>query len=205
MAKKKQPQRRNKQANLLRIIGGDWRSRKLKFVDAPGLRPTPDRIRETLFNWLQGKVHGARCLDLFAGSGALGLEALSRGAREVDFVEMNQAVANQLTANLNILKTTAHQATVHQNNALEFLEKLLTPYDIIFLDPPYRRNLLETSLELIKQKKLLRENSIIYLEHEEEKEFDWQLLGFDILKQAKAGQVQSLLLQEHITIQSTTS
>ena len=200
--RKKKPQKKNN-TNVLRIIGGDWRSRKLAFIDAPGLRPTPDRIRETLFNWLQGNVHGSRCLDLFAGTGALGLEALSRGASEVVFVEKSKAVATQLKANLDILKSSA---TVYHSDALAFLEKstLQTQqtqldqqtqaFDIIFLDPPYRQDLLEKTLALINQQKLLHPNSLIYLEHEAENSFDWEKQGFKALKQAKAGQVNSVLL-----------
>ena len=105
--KKALTNKRSSNNNTLRIIGGEWRSRKLPFVDAPGLRPTPDRIRETLFNWLQGNIHGAKCLDMFAGSGALGFEALSRGASDVIFVEKNVACASQLKENLALLKTEA--------------------------------------------------------------------------------------------------
>ena len=104
-ATKKSGSRNKKGTNTLRIIGGEWRSRKLQFLDAPGLRPTPDRIRETLFNWLQGDIYNTLCLDLFAGSGAIGLEALSRGAKTVDFVEKNAAASKQLNSNLKLLKS----------------------------------------------------------------------------------------------------
>lgn len=191
MAKKKNLQRKNNHSNILRIIGGDWRSRKLSFIDALGLRPTPDRIRETLFNWLQGKIHGANCLDLFAGSGALGLEALSRGAQDVIFIEKNKAVATQLKTNLEILKSNAN---VYQDDATIFLKNQTQAFDIIFLDPPYRKNLLDITLQLINQQKLLHENSLIYLEHESENSFDWGEYSLKILKQAKAGQVNSVLL-----------
>jgi 16S rRNA (guanine966-N2)-methyltransferase len=117
---RKKPQKNNKRSNTntLRIIGGEWRSRKLLFIDAQGLRPTPDRIRETLFNWLQGRILGANCLDLFAGSGVLGLEALSRGANQVDFVEKNKAVAKQLESNLGLLKSDSN---VYHQDALDYL------------------------------------------------------------------------------------
>ncbi len=113
--------RSGKNSNTLRIIGGEWRSRKLPFVDAPGLRPTPDRIRETLFNWLQGNIHGANCIDMFAGSGALGFEALSRGAKDVIFIEKNAACVTQLNANLALLNT---EAKVIQSDALSFLNQM---------------------------------------------------------------------------------
>jgi 16S rRNA (guanine966-N2)-methyltransferase len=194
--RKKHPKTKNKgkSSNTLRIIGGQWRSRKLPFVDAQGLRPTPDRIRETLFNWLQGEVRDARCLDLFAGSGALGIEALSRGAAEVTFIETNPAVVSQLKANLTLLKS---DAPVAQDDALAFLAKQANekPFDLIFLDPPYRQGLLEKSLLLISEHQLLNDNGLIYLEHESEEHFDWNKYGLNILKQAKAGQVSCFLLK----------
>jgi len=192
VARKKKPQRKNSQSNTLRIIGGDWRSRKLTLVDALGMRPTPDRIRETLFNWLQGRVHGSRCLDLFAGSGALGLEALSRGASDVVFVEKNKSVATQLKSNLEILNANA---SIHQSDALIYLNKKTQPFDIIFLDPPYRQGLLEKTLEQINQHELLHKNSLIYLEHEAEHNIDWQTFDLQILKQSQAGQVHCFLLR----------
>jgi len=193
MSKKRQRKTKGFASNTLRIIGGDWRSRKLSFPDAPGLRPTPDRIRETLFNWLQDKILGAHCLDLFAGSGALGLEALSRGAAEVVFVEKNPAVANQLKNNLTLLKSDAQ---VIQADALAFVsdEGQTSTFDLIFLDPPYRQGLLEQSLNAIQQEKRLKDNGLLYLEHESEKNFNWSDYGLEILKHAKAGQVSCYLL-----------
>lgn len=187
---------RGKNSNTLRIIGGEWRSRKLPFVDTPGLRPTPDRIRETLFNWLQGRVHGAVCIDMFAGSGALGFEALSRGAKEVVFVEKNSACARQLNENLSLLKA---ESSVIQSDALSFLGKIQMPekpFDIVFLDPPYRQGLIEKSLSYLESESLLDENSLIYLEHESEEVFDWNDFGLTVLKEAKAGQVHSFLLEK---------
>ncbi len=192
MARKK-PQKKSKQSNILRIIGGNWRSRKLKIVDAEGMRPTPDRVRETLFNWLQNDIYGARCLDLFAGSGALGLEALSRGAGEVVFIEKNKAVANQLTQNLAVLKSTAN---VIQNNALDYLaSQSNTPFEIIFLDPPYRKDLLTSSLSLLKDNSLVKPQTLIYLEHESEQAYDWGKWGMLAVKELSAGQVKSHLLR----------
>ena len=217
MAKRKS-QKNNKRSNngkrnstnTLRIIGGEWRSRKLPFIDAQGLRPTPDRIRETLFNWLQGHIHGANCLDLFAGSGVLGLEALSRGAAQVIFVEKNKVVANQLKENLALLKADAE---VHQIDALEYLSSpsnIMQKWgeglrqgsaellDIVFLDPPYRQDLLEKVLKIIcdQERGFIGENTLIYLEHEAEESFDWEVFGLKILKQTDAGQVKSYLLQK---------
>ncbi len=178
--------------NTLRIIGGQWRSRKLSFHDAPGLRPTPERVRETLFNWLQADIRGASCLDLFAGSGALGLEALSRGASEVTFVESVAHVARQLENNLAMLQT---EARVIHNTAQHFLETTTQAFDIIFLDPPFRQNLLTPALEIIMEKHRLNENGLIYLEQATKEPSDWLTkFGFDILKETKAGQVKSYLL-----------
>ena len=193
---KNQAKNQGKNNNTLRIIGGDWRSRKLPFIDALGLRPTPDRIRETLFNWLQGRVHGAKCIDMFAGSGALGFEALSRGAAEVIFVEKNPACAKQLIQNLNLLKTEMH---VVQSDALSFLNKIQKPnqaFDLVFLDPPYRQGLIEKALSYLSHEKLIDEHTLIYLEHESDEQFNWHDFGLEILKEAKAGQVQSYLLKK---------
>lgn len=122
-------------ANRLRIIGGRWRGTKLNFPDVAAIRPTPDRVRETLFNWLQQEVVGARCLDLFAGSGALGFEALSRGASTVTFVDREPAVGHYLRDTLQRLH--CNDAVVHNMDALAFLKHAATPFDIIFLDPPF--------------------------------------------------------------------
>lgn len=187
--------RGGKNNNALRIIGGEWRSRKLPIIDAPGLRPTPDRIRETLFNWLQGDIHGATCIDMFAGSGALGFEALSRGAKDVLFVEKNPACATQIKDNLALLNV---QVRVLQSDALsllEYIEKPEKPFDLVFLDPPYRQGLIAKSLAYLATENLIGSNSLIYLEHESEETFNWDGFGLQVLKQAKAGQVHSFLLK----------
>ncbi len=128
-------------SNQLRIIGGRWRGRRLRLCGAPELRPTPDRVRETVFNWLQAPLPGGRCLDLFAGSGALGLEALSRGAAEVVFVERNAAIARRLQDNLALLEAVSGR--LERADALIWLRRKPEPFDIVFLDPPFGRNLLE--------------------------------------------------------------
>ena len=185
-----------KSSNRLRIIGGQWRSRQLSFVEAPGLRPTPDRIRETLFNWLQGDVASARCLDLFAGSGAIAFEALSRHAAEVVLVEMHPKAARQLRDNLQLLENgDVSRGEVVNADALNFLKRDSKPFDLIFLDPPYRKGLLPQVLDLIIGKRLLTERGLIYLEHEAEESFDWSVWGLAIRKQSKAGQVMGYLLE----------
>ena len=122
--------------NKIRIIGGSWRGRRVSFPDTPGLRPTPDRVRETLFNWLQPSIVESRCLDLFAGSGALGLEALSRGAREVVFVEKDPLTARALQAELTRLGGHP-RARVMELGAARFLRVPGEPFDVVFLDPPF--------------------------------------------------------------------
>ncbi len=119
----------------VRIIAGDWRGRRVPVLNAPGLRPTADRIRETLFNWLAPVVPGARCLDLFAGTGALGLEALSRGAAEVVFVEQQPAVAKAIEDTLRRFECAAARVLVA--DALRYLGGTPRRFDIVFLDPPF--------------------------------------------------------------------
>ncbi len=152
----------NSKAGQLRIIGGSWRGRKINFVTEPGVRPTPDRIRETLFNWLQTSIAGARCLDLFSGSGALGFEALSRGASEVVMVEQSSAVTQQLRANAALLKTAGAQ--VEQCNAENYLKRPAQPFDIIFLDPPFETDRLENYCAQLASNGWLAPHAQIYME-----------------------------------------
>ncbi len=212
----RQKKTRNTQRQL-RIIGGQWRGRKFSFPDHPGIRPTPDRVRETLFNWLQHAVHGARCLDLFSGSGALGLEALSRGAKTVDFVEQDHASASAIRNHLETLQATENE-TVQITDALQFLShKPEKPYDLIFLDPPFSVGLLETVLTQLCTGYFLTNETLIYLEAEKELSLDFlhadesrkssdqeeqsvapntpPNCNWQILKQKEAGQVQFLLVQ----------
>ena len=156
--------RRGRPANQLRIIGGQWRSRRLAFPDLPGLRPTPDRVRETLFNWLAPVLLGARCLDLFAGSGALGMEALSRGAAETVFVEHHPLAVRTLRENL--ARLDAQGARVDPAEALAWLRQPGTPFEIAFLDPPFGEGLLEPACALLEQGGWLTANAWIYLEAE---------------------------------------
>ncbi|AMX03853.1 16S rRNA (guanine(966)-N(2))-methyltransferase RsmD [Microbulbifer thermotolerans] len=173
----------------LRIIGGRWRGRKLQFAPLEGLRPTGDRLRETLFNWLQFYLPGARCLDLFAGSGALGLEALSRGASEVDFVELNPDAARMLKQQLALLE--ADNARVHQDSAAAFLARPAASYDIVFVDPPFAGDLWQQTLAALAPH--LAEGALIYVETPRDKALslteDWR-----IEKEKRAGQVCMRLL-----------
>jgi 16S rRNA (guanine966-N2)-methyltransferase len=150
-------------ARTLRIIGGSWRGRRLRFPASPQIRPTPDRVRETLFNWLARRVPGARCLDLFAGSGALGLEALSRGAAHVTFVESDPAAAREIAARLT--EWGAHAASVEHSDARTFLGRApAAPFEIVFLDPPFASALLEESAARLEQGGWLTDGALIYLE-----------------------------------------
>jgi 16S rRNA (guanine966-N2)-methyltransferase len=178
--------------NTLRIIGGCWRSRKLRFINAPNLRPTPDSVRETLFNWLQGSISNARCLDLFAGSGALGLEALSRGATEVIFIEKHRVAVEQLKQNLALLK--ANNPIINKD-AKNYLREATQPFDIIFLDPPFRKNFLPDCLDIIIEKQLLNDRGLLYLEQEAETNYHWEDWQLTAIKETKAGQVKSYLLK----------
>jgi len=152
-------------AGQLRIIGGQWRGRRLPVIAAAGLRPTADRNRETLFNWLQGDLQGARVLDLFAGSGALGLEALSRGAASAVFVERNRRVGNALKAALVQLDAVA-RAQLVVDDALRFLKRSPpeASFDLVFLDPPFHSELLAFTLPALMQPGWLSPGAQIYLE-----------------------------------------
>ena len=151
-------------ANRVRIIGGKWRGRNVTFPDVAGLRPTPDRVRETLFNWLQNIIHGARCLDLYAGSGALGFEALSRGAAEVVFVDRDRAVTDALKRQVE--QFAADGARVVQSDVESFLVNTPRPFDVVFLDPPYGHGLLAPCCRLLEQHGWLAQDARIYLEAE---------------------------------------
>jgi len=146
----------------LRIIGGRWRGTRLKFPAVEAIRPTPDRVRETLFNWLAPVIGGSRCLDLFAGSGALGLEALSRGASEVVFVEQDHRVGDYLRETLARLDgAVGHVVT---GDALRFLEKDTRQFDIVFLDPPFSSGLLPLLCAALKSGGHLASGAFIYME-----------------------------------------
>ena len=149
--------------STIRIIGGEWRGRKLPVLDVPGLRPSGDRCRETLFNWLQAHVAGADCVDLFAGSGALGLEAASRGAASVIMIEKNLAVVSCLDLNIHHLHAT--QARVLECDALDWLSKAApASVDILFVDPPFDEGLMPAVMELIRRTDCVRPGGFIYFE-----------------------------------------
>ncbi len=145
----------------LRIIGGTLRGSRIAIAAAHGLRPTPDRVRQTLFDWLAPVIAGAQCLDLFAGTGALGIEALSRGAASVDFVEADAQLTDSLRANLARLKQTAR---VHRADALAFLGAAAAHYDVIFLDPPFAADLCSVAAHALEQRGCFAATAWVYVE-----------------------------------------
>lgn len=171
----------------IRIIGGQWRGRKLPVPDIPGLRPTTDRVRETLFNWLAPDLVDAHCLDCFAGSGALGLEALSRYAGAATLIEMDKRAAGQLQKNLLTLQTS--KAHVLQANTLEVLSKPGQPHQIVFVDPPFRKGLLDETLSLLEQNGWLAESSLVYVESEVEAGMPAVPASWRLHREKVAGQV----------------
>jgi 16S rRNA (guanine(966)-N(2))-methyltransferase RsmD len=178
----------NSNQNKVRIGGGVWRSRLLRFGDAAGLRPTPDRVRQTLFNWLGQELHGKRCLDLFAGTGALGFEAASRGAMQVVMVENNAATQRDLQKNAQLLG--AEQIEILCTDALRFLAANTQLFDVIFLDPPFNQGWLEKLLPQLAR--CLAPDGVVYVEAEKLVADD---SGWQVLKSGKAGNVQYHLLK----------
>ncbi|MGV8921429.1 MAG: 16S rRNA (guanine(966)-N(2))-methyltransferase RsmD [Pseudomonas sp.] len=178
----------------LRIIGGQWRSRRLTFPDAPGLRPTPDRVRETLFNWLAPIIEGASVLDLFAGSGALYLEALSRGASKALALDSSAAAIASLKQNLTALECTNGQ--VLHTDALRHLENQPgEPFDVVFLDPPFHQGLLASACALLEARGWLADEAWIYTESEMQPSTTGLPGSWRLHREKKAGQVYYALWQ----------
>lgn len=172
----------------MRIIGGEHRSRWIEFPDAEGLRPTPDRVRETLFNWLGQTLYGKRCLDLFSGSGALGFEALSRGAAEVVMVENNRIVFRALQENSK--KLSCVNIALRCEDGIEFARRENGRFDVIFLDPPFQGDLLPKVLPLLEDR--LAEDGLVYVETGAAFEPD---AAWRVVKRGKAGKVYYQLLK----------
>ena len=172
---------------FVRIIGGKWRSRRLKVTDVSGLRPTPDRVRETLFNWLTPAIQGARCLDLFAGSGALGFEALSRGASYVTMVDQSIEVVNLLQAQLALFD--AVHACIYRAEIPRQLRAEPKPFDIVFLDPPYQKGLLLPTCFYLEEHRFLAQSAYIYLEADKIIQPDELPAHWQMVHCKKAGQV----------------
>jgi len=172
--------------NTVRIIGGEWRRRVLRFPDAEGLRPTPDRVRETLFNWLGQDLDGLACLDLFAGSGVLGFEAASRGAARVVMVEQAARVAASLRENARLLGAE-DRVEIAQADAVKFASSLVqggSRFDVVFLDPPYKKGWIDRIVPLLPG--VLKDDGLLYVEAESALEAcgPWRTI-----RSGKAGQV----------------
>jgi 16S rRNA (guanine966-N2)-methyltransferase len=181
----------------LRIVAGKWRSRLLDIADVPGLRPTSERIRETLFNWLAPWIEGARCLDLFAGTGALGLEALSRGARSAVFVEQAALAATTLKANAESLG--AEGVIIRQMDALQYLRDTTDgPFDVVFLDPPFATDLNEELCRLLEERKMLSNNALVYIEQDRSKPSPAIPARWHEMKNKTAANVRYMLVRREV-------
>ena len=202
---------KNSAAGDVRIIGGQFKRRSVSFIDAEGLRPTPDRLRETLFNWLIADIHDAQVLDSCAGSGVLGFEALSRGAAHTTFIEINPAQSNMLQQSAEQLRLEASSYQIIQGTAEQVLTQNQTiqrHFDIVFIDPPYAQDLWQPILMALIKQSLISAETLIYLEadkdltlqlnqlvvslnesSEPQTETTQDIIGFECLKQTKVGQV----------------
>lgn len=184
----------------IRIIGGKWRGRKLKVPEVIDLRPTPDRVRETVFNWLAAILPGAYCLDLFAGSGALGFEALSRGATQVVMIDQSLAAVRLLKEESIVLG--ADNAKIYQARLPQELFTVLpeagSPFDVVFLDPPYQQDLLLPFSRLLEEKGLLADPAYLYLESDKNLNQAELPLGWQLIKAKKAGQVNYYLVKRTV-------
>ncbi|MDE4006553.1 16S rRNA (guanine(966)-N(2))-methyltransferase RsmD [Glaesserella parasuis] len=185
----------NRPAGEVRVIAGLWRGRKLPVLNAEGLRPTTDRVKETLFNWLMMDIAGSRCLDCFAGSGSLGIEALSRQAQAVVFLEKFADAANQLKKNLVSLK--AENGKVIQTDTLQFLAQKNSeaPFDLVFVDPPFHQGFVPQVLTALEQNGWLAENALIYVETEKNHSPLVLPEHWQVVKEKTAGQVVSRLVR----------
>ena len=181
--------------NGFRIIGGRHRGRRLHFPDVPGLRPSPDRVRETLFNWLGNDVPGARCLDLFAGSGALGLEALSRGAAAVSFVDRSRAATDAIAGHLATLHLTERGRVVTASAEDYVASTGVAAYDIVFLDPPFADNAWERLCTLLDGRDAVHPGSLVYLEFPAGVEFPAVPAHWHQHKRSRAGRVAFALVK----------
>lgn len=172
---------------FIRIISGLWRGRKLPVHDAEGLRPTTDRVKETVFNWLAQDVPQAKCLDLFAGSGGLGFEAASRQAEMVTLIELNPAAFKQLQQNITALKAT--NISAKNTDALSFLQQPGNPHHVVFIDPPFRKGLLSEAVVLLEQNGWLADDAMIYIETEKELAIEGLPESWQLHREKTAGQV----------------
>lgn len=182
---------------FVRIISGLWRGRKLPVHDAEGLRPTTDRVKETLFNWLAQDVPRAKCLDLFSGSGGLAFEAASRQADVVTMIELNPKAFKQIEQNIGALKATNIKA--HNTDALTFLKQQGEPQDVVFIDPPFRKGLLTETVSLLEENGWLADDAMIYIETEKELALEDIPAHWHLHREKTAGQVCFRLFERQNT------
>ena len=178
-----------------RIIGGSLRGSKLPFKENRSIRPTEGKTKETLFNWLLNDLEGKTCLDMFAGTGSLGIEALSRGAKEVVFVEKQKKLADSLKTNLKRLQVYSSSKVLNANAFSIDFDNLPYKFDILFIDPPFRENLIQRSLDFVKSSNLLTPKALIYLECETELKLVELTQDLNLLKESKGGQTQYCLYE----------
>ncbi|EOW6616328.1 16S rRNA (guanine(966)-N(2))-methyltransferase RsmD [Vibrio fluvialis] len=181
------PSQKRAPSGQVRIISGLWRGRKLPVHDAEGLRPTTDRVKETLFNWLAQDIPHAKCLDLFAGSGGLGFESASRQAEKVTMLEMNPQAFAQLKTNIAALKASNIEAI--NTDTLAYLKQPGQTYDVVFIDPPFRQGLLQETVQLLEQNGWLAANAMIYIESEKELPLTELPENWQLYREKLAGQV----------------
>lgn len=179
----------------IRIISGQWRGRKLPVLDAQGLRPTTDRTKETVFNWLMPYINDRVCLDAFAGSGSLGFEALSRHAKSVDFIEKDPQASRQLQANCQTLGIDEHRANVVQGEMQQILPKLQQHYDLVFLDPPFGFGLVPLAIDVLVKQRKLNHNALVYVECEISQAGYTPPSNWLRIKDKSSGQVSACLYQ----------
>jgi 16S rRNA (guanine966-N2)-methyltransferase len=193
MNKQRKPSAKPNNKGNIRIIAGLHRGRKLPVLMAEGLRPTTDRVKETVFNWLMPFIQDSVCLDCFAGSGGLGFEALSRGASHVSFIELNKAATQQLKENQRLLNSD--NISIVNSDALSFIKNNTQRFDVVFLDPPFRKNFIEQTTALLNENSLA-DNALIYVEMESEQNNQQLPLNWKLLKEKIAGQVVYRLYQK---------
>ncbi|WP_159657630.1 16S rRNA (guanine(966)-N(2))-methyltransferase RsmD [Vibrio atypicus] len=195
MVRRRQPNTSQKKPStgFVRIISGLWRGRKLPVHDAEGLRPTTDRVKETLFNWIAQDVPRAKCLDLFAGSGGLGFEAASRQAELVTLIELNPAAFKQLETNIASLKADNLKAI--NTDALSYLKQPGTPHHVVFIDPPFRKGLLAETITLLEENNWLASDAMVYIETEKELNLEGIPAHWHLHREKTAGQVSYRLYE----------
>lgn len=185
----------SKRQATTRIIAGNYKGTKLTFKPNKTLRPTESKTKETLFNWLLNDLHEKRCLDMFAGTGALGLEALSRGAKEVVFFEKQENLSSSLESVVKKLGIKNNCRIINANSTTFDFTKLESKFDIIFLDPPFHKNLIQKSLDAIHRNEILAEKGLVYIECEKDLDLEMIETNLSLVKQSKGGETKFYLYE----------